>query len=241
MSTYFRVKAVPAPTFGREATPAPPPPDALSSQETMPDSQTTLVATSSLASVTASSSASTQTAMDVEMVAGDAPASAAPSSSAEPQRHFAASFRGRAMHGTLVDLPAGYSGVVLRAPEDKTNASAAASGSTPARRPKVTEEKPKGKKGRAARRAKRAQVEAEAEAIDVDAMEGAGAAGGAGAEAEGGADEGPARVLCPTGTFGSFVLWHPDIPVDEGRDEYLRSLTEWTRLAAEVRHIGLVC
>ena len=69
-----------------------------------------------------------------------------------------------------------------------------------------------------------------------------GPSAGAGAEAEAGAgEEGPARVLCPTGTFGSFVLWHPDIPMDEERDEYLRSLTEWTRLAAEVRCVALLC
>ena len=45
----------------------------------------------------------------------------------------------------------------------------------------------------------------------------------------------PVRVLKPTARFDSFVLWHPDIPVDEGRDEYLRSLSEWTNIASEVR------
>ena len=45
----------------------------------------------------------------------------------------------------------------------------------------------------------------------------------------------PARVLKPTARFDSFVLWHPDIPVDEGKDEYLRSLSEWTSIASEVR------
>ena len=44
----------------------------------------------------------------------------------------------------------------------------------------------------------------------------------------------PVRVLKPTARFDSFVLWHPDIPVDEGRDEYLRSLSEWTNIASEV-------
>ena len=34
----------------------------------------------------------------------------------------------------------------------------------------------------------------------------------------------PVRVLKPTARFDSFVLWHQDIPVDEGKDEYLRSL-----------------
>ena len=44
----------------------------------------------------------------------------------------------------------------------------------------------------------------------------------------------PARVLKPTARFDSLVLWHPDIPVDEGKDGYLRSLTEWTSIASEV-------
>jgi hypothetical protein len=43
------------------------------------------------------------------------------------------------------------------------------------------------------------------------------------------------RVLKPTARFDSFVLWHPDNPVDEGQDEYLRSLSEWTKIASEVR------
>lgn len=52
--------------------------------------------------------------------------------------------------------------------------------------------------------------------------------------AVGGADEGdvamgPVRTLQATGTFSSFVLWNLDIPMDESRDEYLRSLTEWTK------------
>lgn len=42
------------------------------------------------------------------------------------------------------------------------------------------------------------------------------------------------RVIRPIATFPSLVLWNPDIPVDEGRDEYLRSLHEWTRISAEV-------
>ena len=45
----------------------------------------------------------------------------------------------------------------------------------------------------------------------------------------------PVRVLKPSARFDSFVLWHPDIPVDEEMDEYLRSLSEWVNIAAEVR------
>jgi len=45
----------------------------------------------------------------------------------------------------------------------------------------------------------------------------------------------PVRVLKPTARFDSFVLWHQDILVDEGKDGYLRSLSEWTNIASEVR------
>jgi ribonuclease H2 subunit C len=52
-------------------------------------------------------------------------------------------------------------------------------------------------------------------------------------------DRHPVRVLKPAATFDSFVLWHPDIPVDEGKDEYLRSLSEWVNIAAEVRPLRM--
>lgn len=45
---------------------------------------------------------------------------------------------------------------------------------------------------------------------------------------------GPTRKIVPTATFSSFMVWSPDIPVDEGRDEYIRSLKEWTALAEVV-------
>jgi hypothetical protein len=43
------------------------------------------------------------------------------------------------------------------------------------------------------------------------------------------------KDFLPTATFNSFVLWNADFPVDAGKDEYLRTLTEWTSLSAEVR------
>ncbi|KAH9074998.1 ribonuclease H2, subunit C [Lactarius deliciosus] len=47
-------------------------------------------------------------------------------------------------------------------------------------------------------------------------------------------EERPVRVLKPSARFDSFVLWHPDIPVDEEMDEYLRSLSEWVNIASEI-------
>ncbi|KAH8989439.1 ribonuclease H2, subunit C [Lactarius akahatsu] len=47
-------------------------------------------------------------------------------------------------------------------------------------------------------------------------------------------EERPVRVLKPSARFDSFVLWHPDIPVDEEMDEYLRSLSEWVNIASKI-------
>ena len=129
------------------------------------------------------------------------------------------------MHGVEVDLPEGYAGIVLRAP-DATKSEGVAS-----RNARREDEKRSASKGRTTRRLRRTKEPEVVEAEDVD--EDVGMTDGT-APQEG---EGPTRVLQPVSTFSSFVLWHPDIPVDEGRDEYLRSLTEWTRLAAEVRSV----
>jgi len=45
---------------------------------------------------------------------------------------------------------------------------------------------------------------------------------------------GNTRTLQPTSRFSSFMLWHPDIPVDEGRDEYYGALNEWVAIAHAV-------
>ena len=37
-----------------------------------------------------------------------------------------------------------------------------------------------------------------------------------------------------TGTFNEFVLWNADVPVDQGRDEYLGAIHEWVNILAEV-------
>ncbi len=123
------------------------------------------------------------------------------------------------MHGVEVDLPEGYAGIVLRAPSGDAKGKGTASGY----KAREQEKKPKSK-GRTTRRSKRAP---EPEVVEVEHED----EGGDGSTP---LEEGAARVLEPVSTFSSFVLWHPDIPVDEARDEYLRSLTEWTRLAAEV-------
>lgn len=47
--------------------------------------------------------------------------------------------------------------------------------------------------------------------------------------------EGETRTLRVDGRFEEFVLWTPDFPVDDGRDEVLRGVGEWIGLSAEVR------
>ncbi|EJF55300.1 ribonuclease H2, subunit C [Dichomitus squalens] len=220
ISTYLRVNSAPEPTYGRDIRPLPKPLLSSESQDSTV-SQTTLVADSTDASSSSVATlASTSTLMDVDVEKSECDATAAP----HPEmRHFAASFRGRAMHGVEVNLPEGYAGIVLRTPDD-------AKGKGVASRDTRREEKRPKPKGRATRRSKRAQ---EPEVVEVeDTDEDAGMMDGSTPS-----EEGPARVLRPVSTFSSFVLWHPDIPVDEGRDEYLRSLTEWTRLAAEIHRV----
>lgn len=223
ISTYFRAKPIPPPTYGsvqRENTPEATSQNIDSQAE---DSQETIMAetpaagssSSTLAIESASSSATLVN--DVEM----APAGI---SQASPQRHFAAAFRGRAMHGLQVDLPDGYSGLVFQAPNtnDTRDHETAASKKGKSRATELN---------RPGRRSRGKRNDGD-ETVDLTVEE----------DAEMKDDEGEAdeqeRILRPTATFSSFVLWNPDIPVDEGRDEYVRSLTEWIKLSAEVNELA---
>ncbi|KAH9055765.1 ribonuclease H2, subunit C [Lactarius vividus] len=120
-------------------------------------------------------------------------------------KRFISSFRGRTVHGVEASLPKGYSGIVLRGDaEGRTQTTTGKAKRKPARR-------------------LRNQLPNE---IPEDDM-----AGILPPEAE---EERPVRVLKPSARFDSFVLWHPDIPVDEEMDEYLRSLSEWVSVASEI-------
>ncbi|KDQ61812.1 hypothetical protein JAAARDRAFT_76740 [Jaapia argillacea MUCL 33604] len=133
------------------------------------------------------------------------PSPSAPQPPPSNSARFTAAFRGRTVHGLTIDLPEGYGGIVLQSPDtkvDKDDKRKDANGS----------EKPR-------RSARRMEVDEEDGLDDIH---------------EDSASV-PVRTLELTGTFSSFVLWHPDIPVDDGKDEYVRALTEWTSLAAEVR------
>ncbi|KAI0290598.1 ribonuclease H2, subunit C [Russula brevipes] len=140
---------------------------------------------------------------------------------AESAKRFISSFRGRTVHGVEVALPKGYAGLVLRG-----DASGKAHHPTTMR----TTRKTKRWSGRQPRRIP-------ADGVEEEGGEYPGPGGdAAGMQPE---DDGarPVRALKPAARFDSFVLWHPDVPVDEGRDEYLRSLSEWVNMAAEVRPV----
>jgi ribonuclease H2 subunit C len=136
---------------------------------------------------------------------------------AESAKRFISSFRGRTVHGVEVALPKGYAGIVLRG-----DASGKAHHPTT-----TTASKTKRRSGRQPRKKP-------ADGVEEDGREYPGG-DAAGMQPEDGAR--PVRALKPAARFDSFVLWHPDVPVDEGKDEYLRSLSEWVNMAAEVRPV----
>ncbi|KAG2137555.1 ribonuclease H2, subunit C [Suillus bovinus] len=194
------------------------------------DSQNTLVAEESqcsLATIAESQSASLEedsqgcTARVGAMVV-DADSGTQASSSSEVARapppvegslsnSFIAAFRGRQVHGRTVDLPQGYGGIVLSAPSGDAKSQGDETGTV------KTMAQTKGKR-RTTRTCSRQMETDEDDAVD--------------ANHDGSRVE--IRRLTPVSRFSSFTVWSPDIPVDEGKDEYLRSLTEWTKLAAEI-------
>ena len=148
----------------------------------------------------------------VDVVVANATIPATPVLRSGPIRHlsesakrFNSSFRGRTVHGVEVALPKDYGGIVLRGDANDK--------AHPY--PSMA--------NKANRRSIRHLCRKPTEEDELDEIL---------PEVE---DGHSVRVLKPMARFDSFVLWHPDIPVDEGNDEYLRSLSEWTSIASEVR------
>ncbi|KAI0339555.1 hypothetical protein BDW22DRAFT_1361090 [Trametopsis cervina] len=200
VSTYFRVKPASKPDYGAAA-------DLNQTTSSLPttDSQSTLVEESQPAEGTSQlslqSTSTTTLTPDVDMTTEQEPN--------DTSNHLVAAFRGRTVRGLKVDLPPGYSGVIL------TPADASATKAN-----KANESKQASTYKRASRGAK-SQID-EDEKPDL-------------AELADALDEAvPVRTLQASSTFSSFVLWNADRPVDDGRDEYLRSLTEWTKLSAMI-------
>ncbi|KAF8511809.1 ribonuclease H2, subunit C [Hysterangium stoloniferum] len=126
---------------------------------------------------------------------------------------FCSSFRGRKMKGLTVDLPEGYIGVIV-APEDDGKE---------VKRPRESPVK-KGRKGnrRSTRRKAGEDEDDDMHNTDIPEEE---------------PDAASIKTLTLSGKFTSFTLWNADADVDEGRDEYLRSLSEYQCLMAEARSV----
>ncbi|KAK0477020.1 ribonuclease H2, subunit C [Armillaria novae-zelandiae] len=137
-----------------------------------------------------------------------AAAGSAPSLARRAASYLVSSFRGRALHGTQIDIPAGYTGLVLKGVDG------------------VKMEKGKGKApqahspSRATRRSGRRRRSEDEDMEESDV-----------------ATQSSAPVLTPTAQFSSFVLWHPDTLGREKDDEYVRSLNEWTKLSELIHYI----
>ncbi|KAH8110776.1 ribonuclease H2, subunit C [Phellopilus nigrolimitatus] len=155
------------------------------------------------------------------------------------RKRLAAAFRGRRMIGLEVPLPAGYTGVVLR-----SDAPGKPSGQSQVEKKKGKETNGKAKANSArkpsARRTRRSKTveEDKAEKGDeppMDMMELDDSRQDLMTCADN--EEGETRTLKLTQRFASLIVWNPDIVVDEGRDEYIRALNEWTSLAAEIHKV----
>ena len=132
------------------------------------------------------------------------------------RKRFVSAFRGRQVIGTDIPLPAGYAGVIFRFEMQ----------SRPAPKPKSSA---KARNVRGSRLSKAIAAEEEPEEdmdVDGDLLK------------SGEDDERETKLLQPVQTFDAIRVWNADLPVDEGRDEYIRSLREWTTLAASVRAIA---
>ncbi|KAJ3860114.1 ribonuclease H2, subunit C [Lentinula novae-zelandiae] len=140
------------------------------------------------------------------------------------QPRFISSFRGRTVQGLEVDLPAGYTGIVFRSGDEAGEAKNTGKGKGVANG--------KGRVGavrqdqrRTTRRSTRSRAVDGDEVMDTDAED----------EAEEASES--ALNLFASSQFKSFLLWHPDIPVDTGKDEYMSSIGEWIKIASVLHQV----
>ncbi|KZT56866.1 ribonuclease H1 small subunit [Calocera cornea HHB12733] len=125
-------------------------------------------------------------------------------------QRFISTFRGRALKGTHIPLPDGYTGVLLR-----SSAPAAPKAKPPAR-PTPTKRRP----GPSSKKRAASPIPIPVPDSDDEAEQ-------AVQRAE---EERPRKELRVDGVFRGFVLWGADGEADE-EDAYVRALGEWRRLA----------
>lgn len=182
----------------------------------------------------------------------------APPELEDAHKRFVSTFRGRSIHGLTIELPSGYSGLVLRTEERNHTTREVKS----ERLDTKTKEPPKTKPSRLNGKAKAATTQQPAtrsrgrltrsaapkpavitvEDDDEDADEGVPEPSNSTvdvpmdiAQDDDIPDQPEIRKLMPRAQFSSFTLWHADRPVDKGNDDYYRTLTEWISLSHEVR------
>ncbi|KAL0575277.1 hypothetical protein V5O48_006694 [Marasmius crinis-equi] len=219
ISTFLQVKDA------KKTIGAPEPNDSLAEapvESNDPESQETIVVTGDRN--TTSSSASSETLVSTISTGPLA------SDSDLPNR-YTSTFRGRTIHGLAADVPEEYTGVMLRAEgvtaeqkqkqkqmKEKEKLKAAAA-----------KRRAKGKVQEGGRRTRNSRREEPEEVMDVDEEDEEEDEEKATQEKE--QEEERTRNLVPAPQFSSFVLWHPDIPVDTGKDEYFGTISEWMKIA----------
>jgi hypothetical protein len=158
--------------------------------------------------------------------------------SSNQQRATRSVFRGRAMHGVRMGLPDGYGGAVLRV--DNVPIVARGSEASCRKRKLTTDElndegrchtkaprpsRARGASAEASKASKSRQVDSETslapQIAEVEVLENPPG------------DVESSRITRPIAHFNTLSLWNPDNPID-GRDEYIRGINEWTRLAGVV-------
>lgn len=168
------------------------------------------------------------------------------------KRVFSAAFRGRVIHGISTMLPRGYSGLALHIDYNGGSSSAASQSNKSSKRARdgsPTKSKKRAKDSLATssknqRRTRSAHAKDEPEDNAMETEEGSYAMMSEVIVEDHAvqhhtpmtAESVPTlRFMTPVGAFDSINVWHQDMPLDEGRDEYIRALDEWTRLAQVVR------
>ena len=269
-ATDIEMVAVPPAVFSLSSSPIPLP-DSSSSSKTLSGEIQVSASTSTLVSSEPLNSPSTLSSSTFLP-------SISSSALKDIDKRFISSFRGRTIHGLTVDLPTGYTGLLLQGDSQSTathadratrvlNAEVKSgfegeddSGDRAGRKTRSKSKNANGKgkaketkkaapKGRLARTAAPRPV-IEPQVINIDDDGDREMADPAPAEPadhfsqhleddtngpDDSVDEGiPLRKLIPQSTFSSITLWHADRAVDETRDEYYRTLTEWMALSHEV-------